>query len=127
GGKLAVWASGKRVPSEAGDGTRELAGEALAVNHPAAERQRDLDVRIVAGVGLGQALREASADRAKLVEQHRLGDALELDAHGLGDVFERADPVAGRGGHEDLAGARGTPHARREVERGADHPALRAL
>ena len=75
GSELAVETSFERVPSEAEDGARELAGQALAVQHPAAERQRDLDVRIVAGARLRQALREASADSPELVEQHGLGDA----------------------------------------------------
>jgi hypothetical protein len=72
-------------------------------------------------------LSEPAADRAQLIEQHRLSDALELDADWLADLGEIADALEGRGGHEDLTAYRAPLDPRREVHRGADHGVLRAL
>src|SRR5207245_9515316 len=85
----------ERAATEPGHGSRELAAELLALHDPPPERQARVDAGIAVHVRRRQALSEAPADRAQLVEQHRLGDALELDAHRLADLDEIADAIEG--------------------------------
>src|SRR5436309_2161758 len=85
----------ERAAAEPGHGSRKLTAELLALHAPPPERQARVDAGIGVHVRRRQAPSEVPADRAQLVEQHRLGDALELDAHGLADLDEIADAIEG--------------------------------
>src|SRR5437899_77091 len=117
----------ERAAAEPSHGSRKLTAELLALHDPPPQRQARVDAGIGVHVRRRQTPSEAPADRAQLVEQHRLGDALELDAHGLADLDEIVDAIEGRAGHEDLAADRAPLDSRGEVHGGADHGVLRPL
>jgi len=86
----------------------------------------NLDVRIVAGVRARAELREAPGSR-EARRAARVGDALELDAHGSATSASARIRSSVAAVTKISAADRAPLHARREVYGGADHRVLRAL